>query len=305
MNSFSKFNVRIQFTMLVILIRSMWIIHMRYSYSDRVAQVVERDASNIMVVSSILTTVEVFFSLSRLRLIHLRALFHNITGSILKINPLLITHFRVISKKTWKFQPNFRPGILKLLKTLCRGFMDAWYIIIYIVVAILYIPIEYKYLKMDKCAISFIPLLFWQSLLDSRPCSEKIARFWLWSRDLSKMHQVSFSNAQEIPLSFRMVYRNLGWVVSFKHVNTCKLTRVNFGIGHPWEIFLLFAAERQVLSLQIFVSSVHTTSQMAKNTLPQWYIYITPHEMSLITLDKNARLKALWYFKMGQNFPKW
>ena len=35
------------------------IIHMRYSYSDRVAQVVEHDASNIKVVSSILTAVKV------------------------------------------------------------------------------------------------------------------------------------------------------------------------------------------------------------------------------------------------------
>ena len=82
-------------------------------------------------------------------------------------------------------------------------------------------------------------------------------------------------------------------------------TRVNFGIGPPCEFFLLFAAESKVLSLQIFVSFVHTTSQRAKNMLPQWYIYITLHEVSLITLDKNARQKALWYFKMGQNFPKW
>ena len=36
--------------------------HMRYSYSDRIAQVVERDASNIKVVSSILTAVKVFFT---------------------------------------------------------------------------------------------------------------------------------------------------------------------------------------------------------------------------------------------------
>ena len=35
---------------------------MRYSYSDRVAQMVERDASNIKVVSSILTVVKVFFT---------------------------------------------------------------------------------------------------------------------------------------------------------------------------------------------------------------------------------------------------
>ena len=35
---------------------------MRYSYSDRVAQVVERDASNIKVVSSILTAVKVIFT---------------------------------------------------------------------------------------------------------------------------------------------------------------------------------------------------------------------------------------------------
>ena len=39
------------------------IIHVRYSHSDRVAQVVERDASNIKVVSSILTAVTVFFTL--------------------------------------------------------------------------------------------------------------------------------------------------------------------------------------------------------------------------------------------------
>ena len=38
------------------------IIHMRYSYSDRIAQVVERDASNIKVVSSIVTAVKVFFT---------------------------------------------------------------------------------------------------------------------------------------------------------------------------------------------------------------------------------------------------
>ena len=38
------------------------LIHMRYSYSDRVAQVVERDASNIKAVSSILTAVKVFFT---------------------------------------------------------------------------------------------------------------------------------------------------------------------------------------------------------------------------------------------------
>ena len=35
---------------------------MRYSYSGRVAQVVERDTSNIKVVSSILTAVKVFFT---------------------------------------------------------------------------------------------------------------------------------------------------------------------------------------------------------------------------------------------------
>ena len=36
------------------------IIYMRYSYSDRVAQVVERDANNIKVGSSILTVVNIY-----------------------------------------------------------------------------------------------------------------------------------------------------------------------------------------------------------------------------------------------------
>ena len=35
---------------------------MRYSYSDRLAQVVERNASNMKVVSLILTAVKVFFT---------------------------------------------------------------------------------------------------------------------------------------------------------------------------------------------------------------------------------------------------
>ena len=38
------------------------IIHLRYSYSARVVQMAERDASNIKVVSSILTAVKVFFT---------------------------------------------------------------------------------------------------------------------------------------------------------------------------------------------------------------------------------------------------
>ena len=95
------------------------IIHMRYSYSDCVAQMVERDASNIKVVSSILTVVNEFFTFpvethSQLRTlfpnIHIHiyththihtdvALLHKIPGNLLKSKPFeRRANFHILSK---------------------------------------------------------------------------------------------------------------------------------------------------------------------------------------------------------------